>query len=284
VLPALLGVAWLTLPATTGTALGRALDDRSGRVSVVVAGLAWLVWAGVLLAMLVPRPVGLVALRVAAVAAVGATVWAVVDSGSAAGAGWVVLASVPALLAYLPATGERFVNGAAYGDERRFLLRPPAAVLLGPILLTGAVVIAGVVGGPVLLAAGWWVVGGLALVVGLPAAWVATRALVRLTERWVVLVPAGLVVKDHTALVEPMLFRREDIARFGPAPAGSTSTDLTAGSWGLALELQLLVPYQVSQVTADSGQPHARELQAVLVTPTRPGALVAEAGRRRIPG
>jgi hypothetical protein len=44
------------------------------------------------------------------------------------------------------------------------------------------------------------------------------------------------------------------------------------------------VPYQVSQVTADSGQPHARELQAVLVTPTRPGALVAEAGRRRIPG
>ena len=35
------------------------------------------------------------------------------------------------------------------------------------------------------------------------------RALVRLAERWVVLVPAGLVVKDHIALLDPMLFRRE---------------------------------------------------------------------------
>jgi hypothetical protein len=118
--------------------------------------------------------------------------------------------------------------------------------------------------------------------VGLPAALVAARALLRLTERWVVLVPAGLVVKDHTSLLDPMLFRREDIARFGPAPADTAATDLTAGAFGLALELRLRTPYEVAQVVPGSAEPRSRDLDALLVTPTRPGALVADAARRRL--
>jgi hypothetical protein len=280
--PWLLRLAWLSLPATAGTLLGAALDGRSTSAAAVAALVAWVVWAAVLLALLVPRPAGLVGLRVGAATAVVASAWAALDTGHAADIGWLVLAAVPAALAFLPATGEWLVNGAAYGDERRFLLRPPAAVLLGPILLAGAATGAGLVAGPLLLGARAWIAGVVALVVGMPAAVVSARALVRLTERWVVLVPAGLVVKDHTVLVEPMLFRREDIERLGPAPAGSDATDLTAGTFGLALELRLAVSYQVSQVIGRGQKPVPRDLDAVLVTPTRPGALVAEAARRRI--
>ena len=72
-------------------------------------------------------------------------------------------------------TGAVFVNGSAYGDERRLPLRPPAALLLGPLELAWAVCVIGTVAGPLLLAAGSWIVGALALVVGWPAAWFAAR-------------------------------------------------------------------------------------------------------------
>jgi hypothetical protein len=283
VLPWLVRLAWLSLPATAGTALSGALDGRSASIVAVASSLAWAAWAGVFLALLVPRPIGLVALRVGAIAAVATTTWAALDVGRASGALWVVLASATAVLAFLASTGEWLINGASYGDERRYLLRPPAALLLGPVALAGIVVIAGPSAGPLLLAARQWIPGSIALAVGLPAALISARALLRLAERWVVLVPAGLVVKDHTALLDPMLFRREDIAGFGPAPADTTAVDLTAGTFGLALELRLHTPYQVSQVTTRDEKPQARELDSLLITPTRPGALVADAVRRRIP-
>ncbi|MGE3835634.1 MAG: hypothetical protein AB7H43_12705 [Acidimicrobiia bacterium] len=282
-LPWLVRLGWLSLAATAGTALGDALDSRSTPVAVVAATLAWTTWAGGLLALLVPRPVGLVAVRVGSVAAAGAAAWSVLDAGRAGDAVLVALSAVPAVLAFLPATGEWLVNGASYGHERRYLLRAPAALLLGPVLLAGATVIAGLLAGPLLLAARAWVAGGLAVAVGVPAAAVAARALLGLAQRWIVLVPAGLVVKDHTALLDPMLFRREDIAHLRPAPADSDAADLTAGTFGLALELRLRTPNEVSQVVRRDEKPVARELEALLVTPTRPGALVADAAGRRIP-
>jgi hypothetical protein len=277
--PWLARVAWLTLPATTGAALGDALDGRSDPVVAVAVGLAWATWAAVLLALLVPRPPGLVLFRVGAAAALAATAWAAVVAG---GPGWVVAAAVPAVISLLPAVGEWQVNGAAYGDERRYLLRVPGAVLLGPLALAAVVAAGGIVAGPLLLAARQWVVGGLALVAGWPAAYVAGRALAGLTRRWVVLVPAGLVVKDDSTLLDPLLFRRPDIARLGPAPADTPAVDLTAGAFGLALELRLATPYKVVRVGPDR-RPVPDQLEALLVTPTRPGALVADAARRRIP-
>jgi hypothetical protein len=276
-------LGWLSLPATTGTVLADALDGRSHPVAIVAAALAWATWSGVLVALLVPRSIGLVAVRVGAAAAVVGTAWAALDVDLTSGAGWVALAAVPAVLAFLPTTGEWLVNGASYGMERRYLLRPPAALLLGPVVVAGGLVVVGLVTGPLLLAAHAWVAGIGTLALGLPAAFLSGRALLSLTQRWVVLVPAGLVVKDHTSLLDPMLFRREDIARFGPAPSDTKAADLTAGAFGLALELRLRTPYEVSQVTTRDAEPLARDLEALLVTPTRPGALVADAVRRRLP-
>jgi hypothetical protein len=277
VFPWVLRLAWLSLPLTAGDVLARALDGRSTPVQLVGGSIAWLAWAVVVLALLLRRPVGLTVLRVVAPAAAVAALWAAGEGPVLAG-----LAVLPALLALLPETGEWLVNGAAYGYERRYPLRAPGALLLGPIPLAWAATIAGIVTGPLLLAARQWVAGGLALAVGGPVAVVCGRALHSLTQRWAVLVPAGLVVKDHVTLLDPVLFKRTLIEHLGPAPADTDAVDLTARAPGLALELSLREAEPVVLVQPGRAKGQSGQLRKLLFTPSRPGALLADAGSRRI--
>jgi hypothetical protein len=279
-LPWIVRLTWLSLPLTTGGALADALDDRSTPVQLTLAVLAWAVWGAVVLALLVPRPVGLTALRVAALAAVAVAAWAAIDAGD----DYVLaaLSAVPLLLAFLPETGGWMVNGAAYGDERRFPLRAPGVLLLGPIPLSAVVLVAGVLTGPLLLAARQWVAGGIALVAGLAAAWVCAHALHQLAVRWAVLVPAGFVLKDHVTLLDPVFFKRPMIEVLRPAPADTDSLDLTARSPGLALELVLTESEPVMLITPGRGENRPGHTARLLFTPTRPGALLEAAKQRRI--
>ena len=81
----------------------------------------------------------------------------------------------------------------------------------------------------------------LLAVVGVPAAAIASRALHGLARRWVVFVPAGLVLHDLHAMVDPVLFPRSSIRRLGPAPTDpGDAVDLTQRALGLALELELV--------------------------------------------
>lgn len=275
-LPWLLRATWLAVPFTAGAALADAVGDRSRAVQWVASVLLWSGWAVGVLALLLPRPVGLTALRVLAPASVAAAVWA----------GSPLAAVVPAMataVAFAPETGAWLVNGAAYGYERRYLLRAPTPVLLGPVVLAWGGVVAGITGGPLLLAARQWGAGAAAVAVGPPVVVVLARALHSLAERWVVLVPAGLVLKDHLALLDPVLFRRQDVEVVRPAPADTDAVDLTAAAPGLALEVSLREPYDVVRVEPGRrrrGQPG--KLRRFLVTPTRPGALLADARDRRI--
>ena len=104
------------------------------------------------------------------------------------------------------------------------------------------------------------------------------RALHGLARRWVVFVPAGLVLHDPHALVEPVLFPRRSIRRLGPAPAdaGAGRRDLTQGALGLALELELAEPVAISPRRADRTV-QVESVGRLLFTPTRPGALLGEA-------
>jgi hypothetical protein len=277
-------VTWLVLPVVLGPALGYALDDASRPVRVVASTGLWLGWAAVLVATLVPTTVSLTALRVAAPAAVVAAMAAVVaDGGSAATVVGLVGALVTALVAFWPGTGEAFVAGSSYGDERRMPLRVPGPLLAGPLVLVWAAAAAGVAAGPLLLAARQWIAGAAVLAVGLPVAVVAIRSLHTLARRWLVFVPNGVVVHDPLALAEPVLLRRADVRSFGPAPADTAALDLTRGALGLALEVTLAPPASV--VLAGGGRrgvSEATTAAALLVAPTRPGAVMAEARRRRL--
>lgn len=280
VLPWLVRAGWLAAPFTVGAAVAGALDGRSSPVQVVAAVILWLGWLAVLVGLLVPRPAGLVGLRVGAVAAAGLTLWSADDAGEWAVAGTVALAVVA--LALLPATGEWLVNGASYGYERRYLLRAPAPVVLGPMALAAALLPVAVATGPLWLAAEQWVLGGVGVLVGGAVAVVLARALHAMTLRWAVLVPAGLVVKDHLALLDPVLFRRVDIEVLMRAPADTDALDLTAGALGTALELRLRQEQHVDRMRRVRRGAEPFEVRRLLFTPTRPDALLVDAASRKI--
>jgi hypothetical protein len=278
--PWLVRLSWLALPFTAGTAIADALANRSDEVQVVAALLLWSAWAAVIVSLLVPRPAGLVGLRVGSVGVGLGILWAA-DSA----VDWLVggaHALVMLALALAPLTGEWLVNGTAYGYERRYLLRAPAPVIAGPMLLAATILPIAVAAGPLLLAARQWAAGAVALAAGAAIAAVLFRALHSMTMRWAVLVPAGFVLKDHLSLSDPVLFRRTDITTLQPAPADTDAMDLTAGALGLALELRLREEQHIDRMRPVRRGSEPFEVWKVLFTPTRPKPLLADAASRKI--
>ena len=283
-LPWLVRLAWLVLPFAAGPALAAVLDSRSAAVRTTASAGLWLGWFVVVLALLVPHPLALTALRIAAQAAVGAALAAVLGGEPSAREATLALVTttLATTLALMPETGTWLVNGGAYGNERRHLLRPPRTLLAGPVILAWAVLVLSVTAAPLLLAAGQWVLGGLALAGGAPLALVLARALHSLTQRWAVLVPAGLVLKDHLSVVDPVLLRRTEVEVLRPASPGTDALDLTAGAGGVALEARLAEAVALVRVVPGRRQGQPGRSAALLFTPTRPGLVLAEARRHRI--
>jgi hypothetical protein len=281
-----LRASWAVLPLVVGPLLADALDPREAAFRRGVSVGLWVIWALTLVAIAVPRPLTLTFVRIVVPASCVAAVWAAVAHGAhtntAVGLVGAVVATVCALL---PTTGDAFADGASYGDERRFLLRPPGAYLLGPIEVAWAIVVAGTAGGPLLLLARQWVAGAIVMVVGPLAAWRAWRSLYALSFRWLVFVPAGVVLHDALALAEPTLFARADVVALAPAPADTEALDLTANALGLALQIDLTEPHAVGVVAPRTARRRTAEQQPIsrlMFTPTRPGAVAAEAHARKI--
>lgn len=279
-LPAL----WVAMAFTVGPALGDALGDRSRTVQLVASVAAWAAWTGGLVTTLVPRTTSLTALRILAPAALAASTWAALgaDDTTIAAIGFANAALVTAL-ALWPGTAARYVDGSSYGEEQRFPLRAPVVLLAGPIPLAWAAVVAGALAGPLLLAAERWVAGGVALALGGPAAAVAVRALHGLSRRWLVLVPAGVVIHDHFTLQEPVLVLRRQVAALRPAPADTDAVDLTAGAAGLALELDISEAVTIGPTGRFGLTGTPTDVERVLIAPTSPGAVLRAAADKRIP-
>ena len=273
--PWLLRAAWAALPFVAGPGLAHALDPWAHAARTVATVGLWAGWSVVFVATLVPHPVGLTALRAAAPCALAASAAAASPFGTA----W---AGLVVVLTYLPATGVWCVNGPAYPNERRFPLRLPGWLLMGPVVVAWGVAAGAPVAGALLLAERHWVAGAVVLGVGGPVAVVLLRALHGLSRRWVVFVPAGLVVHDHLALADPVLFMREMVETIGPAAADTNALDLTVGAPGLAVELILLekVPMTLAGRGRRPGESGASA--RLMFTPTRPGAVLAEARARRL--
>lgn len=278
-----LRLLWIIVPFTTGAVIADALDGRveSFRIGVTIA--AWLIWAVALTAMMIPRVETLSVVRVIVTAASPAAIWAawVADVDTPAIIG-VAVALVAGFAAMLAPVGSAFVNGSSYGDERRLPLRAPTLVGLVVAPATWAVSVAGAVAGPMLFMAHRWIAGLIVTAIGWPIVAIAARALHQLARRWVVFVPAGFVLHDHLSLNEPVLFTRADIVSLGPAPADSEARDLTAGAYGLALQIDFAVPVTVSPPGSESDLIEAVGITQFLFTPSQPGVVLAEAASRDI--
>jgi hypothetical protein len=303
VLPAL----WASLALLAGQGLADALDGLSRAVQVVASTGLWLAWAVALGASLVPRTLSLTMVRIimpAALAATAAAAWTELfappgsgsgglDPGGAGGATVLApvagfgIAALVSVVVLSSCTGDLYVNGSSYGDERRMPLRAPGPLLIGPIPLAWLVCVTGTIGGPLLVASSHWIAGGAALIGGWSAAAFSARALHGLSTRWIVFVPAGVVLHDLMALAEPSLFLRRSVASMHPALVGTDATDLTSGSFGLAVQIDLTDPVGVTPAprrTRPGQRPalESRDVVSVLFAPTRPGAVLREARGRGI--
>lgn len=273
------------MPFTAGPAYGAALAQHSEAVRLSATILLWAPWAVVLVGTLVPYPAGLTALRLCAPAAFVASVLAAATGRPSvlASAAAVVVTGLDLAVALAPPTGAVYVNGPAYPNERRYPLRPPGALLLGPIEAAWAVVVGAPAVGILLLAARAWVAGAVVLLLGVPAAVVLVRSLHGLSRRWLVFVPAGVVLHDPMSLLDPVLFPRKVIEALHPAPADTDSLDLTQGALGLALELVLTEKVPMTRVRPGRRGGEQGASARLLFTPTRPGQVLAEAQSRRVP-
>ena len=278
-----LRAAWVVLPLALGPAVAEALHDLSPGPRSTASTALWLLWAVGLTVTLVPLPVTLTALRLGVPALAAVALWSA-PAGTDAFRTTAGLAATTLVVAvaFSASTSDRFVDGASYGDERRFLLRTPGPVvlMLGPMATLAA--LAGLAIGPVLLLDARWVAGGLAVALGVPTTALAVRALHRLSRRWIVLVPAGLVLHDHLALAEPTLLQRAGLARIGPAAVDTDAADFTQQARGLALEVRCREPHDV--LPAGRGRTtEVAAIEAFLCSPNRPDVVLDEAGRRRLP-
>lgn len=278
-------IGWFALPLTGGPALAHALGDASTPVQVVAAVLAWAAWGVVGVAVLVPRTVSLTALRIAAPAALAAALWTATrgDVGVAEVVAVAWTALLTAVVLFVPDVTEVFVDGSSYGPERRMALRTPGPLLLGPVELAWALVVAGIVTGPLLLAARAWVAGVVALVAGVVVVGPAARSLHQLSRRWLVFVRVGFVLHDPLALADPVLFQKQDVRSLEAATvdAEHVATDLTGRALGLALELRLRKQTTIGLVER-RGRSRNVDTDRLLFTPARPGALLTEARDRGI--
>lgn len=275
--------AWVVLALVAGGPLADALTDRSDAVRAVVVALLSVAWTGGLVALLVPRTTSLTAVRllvpaglaVAVVAALaGSTVdWADLTAVTAATVGVVAVLS--------PWFTEAWVDGSSYGPEHRLPLQTPPLLAATVVPLSWLAAVVGAVAGPLLLAAGQWVAGAVAVAAGVVVTRQAVRSLHQLSRRWVVLVPAGLVLHDPLALAEPQLFPRLAVAALRPAPADTDALDLTVGATGLALELALTEPVDLL-VLRGRGTTETVETRHLLFTPARPAHLLDRARHHRL--
>jgi len=278
-------LAWTALPVTLGGAIADALDRWPAGPARLAMVLLWTAWAAGLLALLAPRPWGLTLLRVTAPVAVACAVLSITSTSAASATIAVATSVLGAALALSDPIAAAAGNALAYGDEVRFPTRIPTPLLLGPVPLAVALVVAGAVTGPLLLADANLIAGAVCTVIGVPAAWLIVRSLDALSRRWVVLVPAGIAIVDPLTLLEPVLVRREVTRRLYRVPGRSLPgdvLDLRLGSvvGGVEIELEAPVTFGRRRGRVDA---QLVDTDRVVVAVTRPDALLALAGNRRLP-
>lgn len=282
----LLRAAWVTLPLTAGETIAAATTQWDDPLRVVALILVWLAWGLVLVALLAPRPVGLTAVR--AVVPLGVAVVSMMSPhvSRSAGASAVTALVVAFALALAPPFAVAAVNGPAYGDERRFPLKIPPALFLGPLPIAIALVGAGVTAPPLLLAARQWVVGGVALVIGVPLAVVAVRSLHGLSRRFAVLVPAGFVLVDPSAISDPVLFRREHVVALGAleprARPDADVVDLRLGAQHGGVSLALETESDMIHVRRGRRRSEVVPTRLVWFAVSGRETFLAQAGNRRL--
>lgn len=276
---ALAGLVWVGGNAATDAL---ASDSTPVRTTASLALLA--AWGAAMFTIAVPAPTTLTIGRMIVPVTIPVFVVAALTGASAFDAtASIALALVATLLLFTPELGELFVQMGAYGHERRFPLRPPPAYLI-PTVVTWCALCAAALAAPLLLAARNWVLGVPVAIVAIALGRLLFPRFHRLSSRWLVLVPAGVVVHDPLVLAETAMFSRADVAGMRLAPAGTEAADITGPAAGHLVELELRDFTTITRAaTKAAPRGTALHVRSMLVAPSRPGRALTAAGDRSIP-
>ncbi len=261
-----------------GAGVGGLLDDRSTAVQMTGTTLAWAVWGTVVLASFISHPITLTVLRIGTPVVASFMIFVVFNQGTFGGQ--IISAAVSVavlLLSFSAEIGSIYVQASAYGDEKRFALRPPV-VLIAPILLSALVAELSIIAFPLLVAARNWSVA----TVSLAGLYVSAKYLLPrihlLSRRWLVFVPAGVVVHDEIVLSTNLMIRKQDLSQIQLARDNSAAADLSALTWGVPLEFSFNKPIDISLTSI--GAKHlntvsAIHAQSILIATSRPGSVLS---------
>lgn len=273
----------LALAASMALALSAATDGRASIAGTVVA-VAWgAVVAVLVVALVVPSPLSLTAVRLLLPATVPAAAAAAGCGAAAWGAAALSVALLATLAGFSAEAAEAFVQASAYGDEHRFPLRPPAALLI-PMVLSWAVWCAAALGAVLLLAAQQWLPGAALAAAAGGLGWLLARRFHRFARRWLVIVPAGVVLHDHVVLGETLMLQRPNVAFARLAPATTEAADFTGPAAGHAVEIGVreMVLAILAATTADP-KGKGLHVQSMLVAPSRPGRVLRAMAAAKVP-
>jgi hypothetical protein len=276
-----LRLGWVVTAVVGASAIEAAVDDRSAAVRSTVGIAAFTGWVVGVAAMAIPSTIGLTATRaVVPGSVVVAAEVAVEGAPGGLAAGFFAAAVVTTVVALSGELGLTFVQASAYGDEQRFPLRPPVGFGIAAVV-SWAAWFASIGAAPLLLAARSWIVGLLVAALAVLGTVLLPGRWHRLSVRWFVVVPAGLVLHDPVVLAETLMLRRAQVAAVRLAPADTGAADLTGPASGHAIEVATTEPVTaVFAPTPREPRGRAVHLTAFLAAPTRPGrALVAAAAR-----
>ncbi len=276
--------AWVLVAVVGGSALEAAVDGRSIALRWVVAIGGWAVFAAVAVALLIPSVRSLTVARLGApLALVAAVVAAVAGASGTDVAMLAVPATVAAAAIFSAEAGRWMVQASAYGDEDRLPLRSPVPAGTAAVV-SWVVWAATVIAGPLLLAAGNWPVGVVVTLLAVAGTVLLGPRWHKLSRRWLVLVPAGLVVHDPVVLADTLMVRTNQLIGIGLARSDTIAADLTGPASGYAVQVD--TNETVSTVFAFTPQePNGKAIHMTgfLVAPSRPGETLRLAAQRGLP-
>ncbi len=283
-------VAWVAL-ALIPNGIAATLASHGRTAQLVFTLGAWALWALGTLAIFWLSPYSLSALRmVAPLAAAGLvgfvfaslSTYADVALGDVAWSLVGVAVGVLALVCiFLPAFGLLHVQASAYGDEKRLLLRVPATQI-APIAVSYTVMAAFPVATLFAVSAEVWWLAALCLVPTVLIFRVIPKRLHRFSRRWLVVVPAGVVVHDELLLAETFMVRTTAVTRVELSATSGEALNLTGDIAGVRRHMVLIVQLREAEKLALSpylakmlGTLDALHVQSYAVAPTLAGHALA---------
>lgn len=252
----------------------RQMSSVTGTASTIAM---WALWSIALLSTLAPSSTALTAIRlVLPTISVVVGVVAISVGMSSGVAGALAISLLASLLVMSAEIGNSFIQLAAYGDERRYLLRCPPAMLVVQIL-SWLVWLTLTIAAINLFESKTYVLGVIVAIAALFLTIALPRRFHRFSRRWLVSVPAGLVIHDHVVLAETAMFMHNAVIEIGIETAQTEAADLSGKCAGLGLVITLkdfdTVVFAATPKTPGGSAIHVKSMR---VCPTRPGRAIIE--------